>query len=207
MEPLDPNKSFLEQLTEPDPTYGTAPLQYPQPRVEYPQHLEFPQLEIQYTQPQVQQSQLQVLQQAQPPVQQLQQPVQQLQPPVQQPLKRPQPQLFASQQSKQVVNQLVAPYDYLQTQRNTLAQRINSARLENVFVPPSTHNFSICRAPVQPRLVSFGSTMDKRHPSSFQQLEKVCRPSQWQYLGANDPAAGRGDLCNCMHCILHGIFW
>ncbi len=175
MEPFDPNKSFLEQLTEPDPTYCTAPLQYPQPRVEYPrQHLEFPQLQVQYPQPQVQQlqaqvqqSQLQVLQQPEPPVQQLQPP-----------LKQPQPQLFVSQQSNQVVNQLVAPYDYLHTQRNTLAQRINSARLENVFVPPSTHKSSICRAPVQPRLVSFGPTMDKRHPSSFQQLEKVCRASQ-----------------------------
>jgi hypothetical protein len=58
MDPLDPNRSFLKQLTEPDPLY-TAPFPYTQP------------------------------------------------------------QLFASQQSNKVANQLVAPCDYLQVQRET----------------------------------------------------------------------------------------
>ena len=137
MDPLDPNRSFLEQLTEPDPTYygQSAPVQYNQP---YPQ---------------------------------------------------PQPQLFASQHSNQVVNQLVAPSDYLQAQRATIAQRISSARLENTFAPPSVPKFNYS----QPLQVAGSSSsnssqaqlpnvihslgMDKRHPSSFQQLEKVRYPS------------------------------
>ena len=137
MDPLDPNRPFFEQLTEPDPTYysHTASTQYAQP---HPQ---------------------------------------------------PQPQLFASQRSNQVVNQLVAPSDYLQAQRATIAERINSARVVNSFAPPSAPKFNYSHPlqvpgssssyPLQPQpsniVRSLG--MDKRHPSSFQQLEKVSDPS------------------------------
>lgn len=128
MDPLDPNRSFLKQLTESDPLH-TAPFPYTQP------------------------------------------------------------QLFASQQSNEVANQLVAPCDYLQVQRETLAQRINSVRLENTFAPPSAQTFSYtipivpsstCTPPLNPQRYSYEFVMDKRHPSSFQQLEKVCYPSNRQ---------------------------
>lgn len=151
MDPLDPNQSFLQQLTEPDPTY-IPPLQYPHP------------------------------------------------------------QLFASQQSNKVANQLVAPCDYLQVQRDTLAQRINSARLENTFAPPSAQAFSYtlpvipsnsCTPSLSPQRYSYEFLMDKRHPSSFQQLEKVYYPSSRQWLHANYSTAGRGYLCHCILSALH----
>ena len=157
MDPLDPNRSFVAQFTEPDPTYIA-------PRAPIPSFA-------------------------------------------------PQ-QLFASEHSNHVVDQLVAPADYLQNQRATLAQRINSARLENTFAPPSAQGYqqTVPVIPVSPSTIpslsqrySYEIFMDKRHPSSFQQLEKVCCPSGCQCPYAYSPTAGRRYLCNCMPPTPHGI--
>ena len=122
--------------------------------------------------------------------------------------------LFASQHSNYIVDQLVAPADYLQNQRAGLAQRINSVRLDNTFAPPSAQGYPPYVPAVQagpssdpsyPQSLIHRTTMDKRHPSSFQQLEKVRRPCGCQWLYAKTPTAGRRYLCHRMSSSLRNV--